>query len=165
MYRPNTGILMLKFWRHVMLQSSILCLCVTTINAKCERITAPTTATSPCEEALGDEIVHHPACSTMDFSKQSMPCELVQSVDYEALRSAGYNIVPNIPVSCEWTHWHLSNVEVILQLHFSNLFDELIYVMAWCRQTPVHAPVLTQIYVAIYVVIKPHWVQGPFSLI
>ena len=93
----NTAISVTTLWRQVLLGFSILCICMPPIDAACRRITY--TAKPPCEEALGDDIVNRPACSTVDFNVKVIPCELRQSADLVALRAANYRALPNIPVS------------------------------------------------------------------
>ena len=51
-----------------------------------------------CEEALANDAKTYPACSTLDFSKQVLICELRSRADLDALRS-GRRALPGLPVN------------------------------------------------------------------
>ena len=109
----NSAPPMLAFLRQALTVLSILFLCVTPTHAACRRISY--TSQPHCEEALGNDMVNRPPCSTLNFTVQVIPCELRTSADLVALRAANYRVLPNIPVRLS-----LTNSDVVKVVDISN---------------------------------------------
>ena len=109
----NSAPPMPAFLRQALTVLSILFLCVTPTHAACRRISY--TSQPHCEEALGNDMVNRPPCSTLNFTVQVIPCELRTSADLVALRAANYRVLPNIPVRLS-----LTNSDVVKVVDISN---------------------------------------------
>ena len=86
----------LDMMMHLCLVVLILVVCLESISVPCSRISY--TSKSQCEEALSNDARNYPTCSSLNFFKQRLICQLRSRADLDELRS-GRRALPGVPVS------------------------------------------------------------------